>query len=163
MSTPSNFQVTVIQRPALLVAGLTLRTNMEQAEKDCPEIWQTFLGRMHELTGQAPDQYRGESYGVSSMVDLPEGIFDYWATVPMDSQKPLPQGMKSITLPESLYAVCPASSLAMLPQIYTYLYMQWAPAQTNYRVDPQAPCFERYDARYFENGGFEIYVPVVAV
>lgn len=157
----STFSVSVSQRPQLRLFGLSVRTSMTDAFKDCPHLWEkVFAPRMHEVSGKKPGEY-GPCYGVSVMLDAQR--FDYWAAMPPREGVALPQGMRQIELPAGLYASCLAPSLAQLGEAYTYLYESWAKNAADYAPNMQAPCFEYYDERFLESGAFEIAMPVLKV
>lgn len=159
---PSPFQVTLSERPELSLFGLCVRTDMAGAMKDCSRLWEKdFIAKMPELSGKALDQFQGESYGLSFMVDPQNGIFDYWAAMPLTMGLPRPKNLLPVTLPGGLYAGCRVKSLARLGDAYTYLYTGWSAAQSDYALNMQAPSFELYNHEYVQDGSLQVHVPVL--
>lgn len=154
--------ITVVNRPSVRLYGLSIRTDMSNAQRDCTQLWEKdFVPRMQEVSGLPCTEFQGESYGLSFVVDLQKGIFDYWAAMAPGAGITLPEGMAEVTAPEGLYAFCKIPSLQELGQAYAFIYEKWLPQQKDYNMDMQAPCFELYGKEYLENGGLEVYVPVV--
>lgn len=175
-----SFPTSVINRPAVRVIGLAVRTNMRDAPRDCKNLWhEQFAPRWHEVSSLRT----GESYGVCWLVpdqdrsapphecrgegpgeEQSEGQcrFDYWTALPVDENAPVPDGMRECYLPEGVYAECRVASLADLPAAYAYWYEKWLPAHTEYRCNMQAPCFELYPPEYQTSGRFSICFPLVA-
>ncbi|MDR2550264.1 MAG: GyrI-like domain-containing protein [Desulfobulbus sp.] len=150
--------VDIVALPEVVAIGLKIDTHFEQAAKDCPALWQAFMPRMHEVNGKRPEDFHGESYGIST--DMQEhGAFTYWAAVPGDPDN-IPAGMQAVRLPQGVYARCYVASLEKIGEIYTFLYQRWDAARAGYAVNYAAPCFERYDETYLTDGSFAIYVPV---
>ncbi|WP_310601184.1 GyrI-like domain-containing protein [Desulfobulbus sp.] len=152
------FAVDIVALPEVVAVGLKIDTHFAQAAQGCPALWQAFMPRMHEVSGKAPEEVHGESYGIST--DMQEhGAFTYWAALPGDPNN-LPAGMQAVRLPKGVYARCRVDSLAKIGEIYTFLYQGWDAARAGYAVNYAAPCFERYDEAYITDGSFALYVPV---
>ncbi len=152
------FSVTVIQRPAVRIAGLKVRTNILRAKDDCPRLWHDEFGpRMAELASGP-----SESYGVSWMVDGTAGIFDYGAAMPLTEGAAIPRGMLAAELPEGLYAQCEVPSLAELAAAYQFIYMRWLPGRKEYAPAYDKPAYELYPADYMQHGRFFLCAPVLA-
>jgi len=158
MST--QYQVTISEWQTKTLYGISVRTNMAKASTDCPGLWQRFVPRMPEISGKPIQEFQGDSYGLSVMVDWQQESFDYWAAMEPASGLALPSGMATITIPEGLYAGCRVPSLAELGSAYTFLYMEWPTKRPEYTLNMQAPCFERYGRAYMQDGSFELFVPV---
>lgn len=149
--------ITVVTRPTLLLAGLCVRTDMKNAQRDCSKLWHdTFVPRMGEFGSLTI----AESYGVSWVVDMDTGTFDYWAAVPVPASFTLPEGMSRTTLPEGLYAELAVPSLAELTAAYTRIYGDWLPKQTGYAISVAAPSFEVYPADHCMTGTLTLYFPI---
>ena len=152
----------IIELPAFELAGMRVRTSMGKAFEECPKLWEKFGPRMHEFGIRPGEEFQGESFGASTMVDMDNDIFDYWAMLPYPASKELPEGMERLSVASSLYAACTVSSLAELGPAYEYIYRQWLPNQGEY-VFRCAPCFEHYDERFLENGcngALDVLVPI---
>ncbi len=157
----TTFSVSVSQRPQLRLFGLSVRTNMADAFKDCSHLWEEVFGpRMHEVGGEKPGECT-PSYGISIMLDARH--LEYWAAVPAGEGVLLPEGMGEVELPAGWYAGCLVPSMAQLGEAYTYLYETWPKTASGYAPNMQAPGFEYYDERYLESGAFEVYMPVLKV
>lgn len=160
MST--SFTVKVDSRPALKLFGLSVRTDMKNALNDCTSLWEKKFGpRMAEVSGRPMTEFQGESYGLSIVVDMAKGIFDYWAAMAPGAGIALPEGMSEVELPEGLYAFCTAPSLQELGAVFNFMYEKWLPEQKDYAMNPAAPCFELYGRPYLESGALEVFIPVV--
>ena len=158
----TDFQVSIKERSAHTLYGASVRTNMAKASTDCPHIWESvFVPRMPEISQKPLKEFQGESYGISIVVDMQSGIFDYWAAMEPAPGTPLPQGLSEIEIPAGLYASCRVDSLEQLGDAYNYLYTEWVPKQPNLLLNMQAPCFELYGQEYMQNGALEVYVPVL--
>jgi predicted transcriptional regulator YdeE len=154
--------LSIIEFPALELAGLKVRTTMLEIQRDCPALWECFGPRMFELSGKdACPGFQGESYGASVPVDMDNGTFDYWAAMPVKPGEALPAGMERLGVAPGLYAACALPSLAELGAAYNYIYLEWLPGQSEYTLNMASPCFERYDQRYLESGVFDVLVPLL--
>ena len=158
------FAVTVSQRPEVQLYGISVKTDISRAARDCALLWERdFLPRMHEISGRAGEAYQGASYGVCVMADPHDVAFDYWAAMPpADEALPCPPGMGRLTLPGGFYASCTVHGLDRLGEGYNYLYTVWARARGGHAPDMSAPCFELYDNRYPDYGAVEIFMPVLS-
>lgn len=154
------FDISVSETPACTLAGLCVRTTMQDASRDCPKLWQQdFMPRLPEITWMPANEFQGATFGISVMLDE-EGAFEYWAAAPLAEGAKVPEGMRAVTLPGGLYAHCRVPSLELLGQAYMALYRDWTSQQTEYEALMQAPCFERYDGDYLKTGAFDVYMPV---
>ena len=150
--------VTIVERPAVRIAGLAVRTDMVKAGQDCPALWHEQFGpRMGELCPSGGC----ESYGASWLVDMAAGTFDYCAALPLKEGLTLPEGMQAWDLPAGLYAACPVPSLAELAAAYGFVYSQWLSGQKAYALAGQAPCYELYPADFMGTGRLTLYVPLL--
>ena len=148
-----NFEITVKDLPARRLAGMVIRTNMQQASVDCPAIWQAFGPRMAEFSG------RGEAYGVSVMLSA-DGTFDYWAAVEIQADAAVPEGLTAVDLPGGLYAIAEAPNLEQISAVYGFMYMEWPRQQSEYAVNMAAPCVEVYRGEWQPSDAIEVWVPV---
>ncbi len=151
------FTATIVERPAIRAAGIKVSTAMEKASVDCVKIWEDFMPFM---AGFPADPARaGESYGVCVMTS--ETAFDYWAVMPLAPGAGVPAGLAEIALPGGFYGECPVKSLEELTHAYTYMYMTWGPALTDYAMDFQRAGYELYGADFQKNGSLTVYCPLV--
>ena len=152
-------QLSFVELPAYDLAGLRVRTDMGKAYQDCPALWMRFMPRLQELAAQLGGVLPLDSFGASTLVDMDNDIFDYWAVMPYPTDAPLPEGMERLSLVPALYAACSIPSLAQLNEVYSLIYSKWLPSQSEY-VFNCAPCLEHYDERYSQSGALDVLVPV---
>ena len=150
------YNVTVVENPKKHLAGLKVRTSMQNGMTDCPALWEVFGPRMGELLPPGTDCTG--FYGVSVMLDAE--AFDYWAALEVAADAAIPEGMACIDIPAQPYAVCTVPSIDKLGEAYMYIYGDWPKSQTQYMCDEQAPSFELYSATWQPTDPFEIYIPI---
>ena len=151
-----NLEIIVKELPVKRLAGVSVRTNMKNAQVDCPAIWQNFGPQLGLMTSRLGGH---ESYGVSVMVSE-DGTFDYWAAVEVVNEAELPENVKTFELPGGLYACASVPNLQQLSQAFTYLYMEWPSQQAEYAVKMPAPCVEIYGENWQPNDPIGVWVPV---
>ena len=155
-TTKKEFTIKVGQIPAVRVLGIKVRTTMHDAPADCAKLWhETFMPRMQEVPGG-----NGTAYGISEVIDIEAGIFDYWAAMATTHNANTPAGMETLDLPAGLYAQCRVESLADIKAAYDFLCYEWLPAQKEYAPDYTARCYEFYPVDYPNSGVFYIFVRV---
>ncbi|MDR0882035.1 MAG: GyrI-like domain-containing protein [Candidatus Adiutrix sp.] len=151
--SPDDYRIDVVQREAVQVVGLRVRTNVADSSLTCPRLWsETFGPRMEEVS-----TFAGDSYGVSVMAD--ETSFDYWAALLYFPDQPIPRGMETLTIPGGLYAGCHLDGLPGLAMAYQYIYHIWGPG-SDYEFILEAPCYELYPADHMQTGCLSLYMPV---
>lgn len=145
----------VIERPALTVVGLQIRTRPMSPE--IPALWPAFVDRIPEIGLPAEPNV---SYGVMSH---PAGTRDdllYMAAVSVPANAPLPAGMTRLAIPAGPYAVF-AYPLGRLTQGFCEIFQRLLPA--SHRVQAPGPYFERYDEAFDPGNAHslvEIYLPI---
>jgi predicted transcriptional regulator YdeE len=145
------YDVTIVELPAKRLVGLSARMNMSECGEKCPLVWEKFGPRMSEVKGVVEES----SYGVS--VNMEEnGDLDYWATMAVSPEAPVPAGMSALSLRGGKYALC-NSTLDSIGGVYTYIYGEWA--QTH-PVDFTSACFELYAKNWQEGDPVGVYVPL---
>lgn len=149
--------VKVVEKPAVRVIGQSVRTNFQKASADCGRLFGAFSGRMGEIVSSG----KGESYGVSWMVEGSETEFDYWAALPVAEGAVVPSGMKACVVPAGLYAECPFGSFGEISRAYQKIFMEWLPRQSAYALREDAPSFEYYPADAKKSGLGIVYMPLV--
>lgn len=159
-----NKAYTVVEFPEKRIAGLHVQTDMQNAAKDCPALWQAFGPRIcTELANCASISKEGHTYGVSIMTD-PER-FTYWAAIEIGtddaSGKALPKDIQTMTIPAGLYVKCQVENLSQLGEAFTALYMQWPQTQNEYALNMQGLCFELYPMNWQLTDPLEIYASVI--
>lgn len=154
-----SYTFSVVELPAKQVAGITVQTDMQHAEQDCPVIWQTFGPRIcAELSGHIAVSDNADTFGICQMID--ESRFIYWAAIEVNSTENLPADMKTMTVPAGFYVTCTAPNLEKLGEAFTALYMQWPQTQNDYAIDMQGVCFELYKGQWQMNDPIQVYAAV---
>lgn len=150
----------VVHLPKIDLVGIHIQTDMKNAEKDCPALWQEFAPRIcGELSNCASLSSNGISYGISKMVD--EFRFMYWATIGVDAVDSLPEGMESTAISEGFYVKCAVPSLEKLGEVINAMYSEWPQTQDEYALDMQGICFELYPENWQFSDALEVYASVV--
>ena len=144
----------VIERPAITVIGLNIRTKPMSPE--IPALWPKFVARIDEIENTAEPRV---SYGVMRM---PAGMqaLDYMAAVSVRPGGRVPAGMESITIPAGMYTAC-RYPLSGLPAGFGELFNRLLPESDYEQIS--GPHFERYDESFDpRNPGslVEICIPV---
>ena len=152
-----SFEVTVVEFPAKQLVGMKVSTTMQNAQADCPAIWQIFGLRMTEIP--AKGGHGADSYGLSIMTS--ENAFDYWAAMELNPKAAIPDGMGTIDIPGGLFAKCTVANLSRLGEAFTFVYGTWISGQSEYALNMAAPCFEVYSQNWQMGDTIDIYVPVV--
>lgn len=151
-----NLDITIKELPAKSLVGLSVRTNMQSAATDCPAIWRNFGPQIELLASRLGMR---ESYGASVML-AEDGTFDYWAAVEVPPETVAPEGMKTLALPAGFYACASVANLEQLTPAYSAIYMEWAPRQTEYALNMEAPCVEVYRENWQPSDPIDVWVPL---
>ncbi len=155
-----DYQFSVVELPAIQLVGMSIQTNMEKATTDCPALWQSFAPRITgELASCANLSEYGDTYGVSRMTD--EHNFIYWAGIGVDSVDSLPEGMATMTIPQSWYVNCTARGIEQLGEALMAIYCQWQNTQDEYVLDMQGISLERYPQNWQCTDALEVYASVL--
>ncbi len=153
------FKYTIEEYQETRSVGLTVKTDMQLAEKDCLAIWQSFGPRIAtEIIPHAVVPSNVHSFGICRMID--EERFYYSATLEITSMQTLPKDMHEILIPKGLYVKCDVPSLAHIKEAYEAIYTEWPKSQTGYEFDMQGLWFERYPPGAEMDTPFEIYAAV---
>lgn len=152
MKTQNEFRV--VEKPAVRIVGLHVRTNLANASANCGKLFGQFGPRMHEIT----DNGGGVSYGVSWMVG--EREFDYWAALPVGADANVPEGMDSAEIPAGLYVEVPFASLEEIGRAYQRVFAEWLPSQREFVLRDDAPSFELYPADWEKTKRGSVFMPV---
>lgn len=153
--------VLITQRPALKCIGMQIETST--AETAVPQLWETFIARMHEIDEIAvPNCSLGICLRDSIREDDDETRFTFLAARVVKNFDILPPDMVSYEIPETLVAVFThKGSLETLSETYDYIYEQWLPESGYQLADGDE--LEWYDARYdydSEDSEMDIHIPV---
>lgn len=153
--------VLITQRPALKCIGMQIETST--AETAVPQLWETFIARMHEIDEIAvPNCSLGICLRDSIREDGDETRFTFLAARVVKNFDILPPDMVSYEIPKTLVAVFThKGSLETLSETYDYIYEQWLPESGYQLADGDE--LEWYDARYdydSEDSEMDIHIPV---
>ncbi|MCC8164763.1 MAG: GyrI-like domain-containing protein [Planctomycetes bacterium] len=153
----AQFTVTIVEKPTIKAAGMKVRTSMAKSHEDCPKLWSDAFGpRM--MSFPADPAYPEQSFGISVMVD--EDVFDYWAVMPLAPGAAVPEGMEARDVPGGLYACISGVTLAVLGEVYSYIYMKWPGEQSEYTLDYSRPGLEAYHHDFCQTQLLDILCPV---
>ena len=155
---PSNISLRIVPRPAVKLAGIRIKTDMQAASEDLVKIWSEALPRIHEIICR---QSKGTTYGVSWVVDAETCSFEYCVAVKPGRNSVLPEEFEETIIPAGLYAECTLPSREALHRLYDYLYYEWLPAQEKSIGVGDTPCYEVYPDSYLQGGHMKLYIPIV--
>jgi len=141
--------------PAMTVAGLSARYNMENIE-GISEQWERFMPHI----GNVPGQVGNDCYGVCRGYD--ENSFEYIASVEVSGTEDLPDEFISVAIPEKTYAVFShRDHISEIGKTHYTIWNKWMPESG--RELAHTPSFEKYDERFDPETGtgvVEIWVPL---
>lgn len=143
-----------------------IKTRMSFANDQTVKLWQTFGPRINDIPNRkSPDLFSVEIYNDKNFFvnfDL-QKEYEKWAAVEVEDFKELPDDMKSLTIPQGLYAVFQYNgkpSEAM--PVFQYIYGEWLP-NSEYEMDNR-PYFalmgEKYKGEH-EDSEEEFWVPII--
>jgi AraC family transcriptional regulator len=147
--------IQVIERPALAVIGMYLKTRPMAPE--IPELWTKFVARMSEIEGQIELRV---SYGVMWHEAESMDVLHYMAAVAVASPARVPPGMDSLIIPAGAYAAFryPFGELA---RGFGEIFNRLLPSSGYVQIP--GPYFERYDESFDPadaNSAVGIFLPV---
>lgn len=158
------FKAKIVTTKKIQLAGISIETSI--MEKRTRDIWKQFRTLQKDIPNQITDKsYSVEVYpaGVDMKFLNEKTRFEKWAAVAVSSTEDLPDGVKSLTINESLYAnFLHRGTLDTFPETMHEFYSIWLP-ESEYEIDDR-PHFEVMDERYKgpadPSSIEEIYVPV---
>ena len=126
-------------------------------------MWQNFMPRRHEIKNRlGEDLYSVQVYPKNFDFGL-HTSFTKWATVPVNEDTPIPEGMETLQIPEGLYAVFVYKGIpAEAEPFFRYIFTEWLPA-SKYRLDNR-PHFEILGNKYIHNDPNSeetVWIPIV--
>lgn len=144
--------------------GMNIKTNL--LENKTHELWSNFMPRkkkINSIKGDALFSMQEYPSGLAMTDFTPQTIFTKWAAVEVSSLDNLPEGMNSLIIPESKYAIFshkgPASTFHLTAQ---YIYSQWLPS-SGYSI-PDLPHFEVMGDKYLGHDNpateEEVWIPI---
>lgn len=146
-----------VHGPAMTIVGLNASYDKE-TRNNIPSQWQQFA----PLIGKVPGQVDGmTAYGVCWKFQ-DNCKFDYLAGVEVSNPESLLDGMTTVHVPASEYAVFTyPGHVSQLPQAIDTIWSKWLP-ESGLKAG-STPAFEKYSEEYNPEtgtGGMEIWVPL---
>ncbi|HEY71116.1 MAG TPA: AraC family transcriptional regulator [Anaerolineae bacterium] len=135
------------------VVGMKYRGKNQKNE--VPKLWEAFIPRMNEVPNRTESKI---SFGVMDNYDEETGEFDYIAGVAVDSDKSIPDGMVSHTVPEQTYAVF-RCTLPTLHPTFQHIYQEWLPESGHERS--KGPELEIYNEEFHVDETLYLYIPLM--
>ncbi|WP_295648023.1 GyrI-like domain-containing protein [uncultured Mucilaginibacter sp.] len=128
------------------------------------ELWRGFMSRRGEIKNSiGQDLYSLEVYAPHFFDSFdPTREFDKWAAVEVADLSNVPDGLQTMVIRESLYAVFLHKGLATDASTYQYIFMEWLP-KSGYAVDDR-PHFAVMGQKYKGDSADseeEIWIPIV--
>jgi len=154
----------IITTPQVHLIGMSL--TMSVANNRVAELWRSFGPRKKEIEDTlSQDSYSLEIYSSGFFQSFdPNKEFEKWAAVKVSPGTPLPEGMRTLTIPESQYAVFEyKGSSSMAASFYQQIYTVWLPASA-YALDDR-PHFAVMGEKYKNNdpeSEEEVWIPISA-
>lgn len=145
--------IKTIDRPALTVVGMTIRT--QPMSPEIPALWPRFVARIDEIPDPAEPRV---SYGV--MRSEPDALL-YMAAVSVTAAGGVPEGMESLVIPADTYATF-RYPLSRLGEGFGEIFNRLLPS-SGFAAMGGAPLFERYDEAFDPSNPaspVEICIPV---
>lgn len=146
----------ITTKSSFKVIGLQLVGNT--SNKEFPKLWERLTSRAEEIKPQAKQPI--VAYGICSNFDMATNIFDYTASLEVEDNSPIPEGMVELEIPTQDYAVFP-STLPTLMETIQKIYNDWLP-NSEYKRAP-GPEFELYEADFDPNtdqSTLYLYIPI---
>lgn len=128
------------------------------------ELWSSFMPKRHTIDSIGTALYSVEVYPPGFFNQFnPEAVFEKWAAVEVAAFDTVPDNLKTLVIPQGLYAVFlhkgPASNGA---STYNYIFREWIP-QSGYGVDDR-PHFAVMGDKYEHDSADseeEIWIPIL--
>lgn len=140
------------------------RLLMSLSENKTAELWKSFMPRRKEIQNSVgTDLYSMQLYDHLYFKDFnPDKEFEKWAVIEVKDFDTIPDGMKTITVIDGLYAVFTHKGGAGKgPEIFSYIFGTWLPG-SEYELDDR-PHFEILGEKYKNDdpdSEEEIWIPV---
>ena len=158
------YTYSVVTLPEVLAAGISIQTDMQKAQTDCPALWQQFGPLMAQEMADHPYVLDGQSYGISIMQN--EQAFTYWAALgvkPDTTEDMLPTGVRLVRMAAGDYVQCTVPNLEQIGSAYEELYSEWPATQHTHQLDMSKPGFEAYQKNCDGSIPFALYAPLLKV
>ena len=127
-------------------------------------LWRQFAPRIKEILNRvSEDKISMQVYPPNFNNQFhPNKEFEKWATVEVHDFKNIPDGMKSFTLQEGLYAVFTYKGSSADSKVFEYIFSEWMPT-SKFKIDDR-PHFEVLGKKYRNNdkdSEEEIWIPII--
>lgn len=146
------------KKPEMKFVGIGIDTSMQNATKDCPEVWQKFLKRYREIKNYVGGM---KNYGVSINLNKKDCTFRYVASAEISDFEDIPEGMEKVEVSAQTYFVfIHRGRLDKIGQTY-HRIMEEMPK--NQKEQKEGFWIEFYDHRWKgdkDESEFEIWIPV---
>lgn len=150
--------------PERYFVGMSIEMSLE--ENKTHQLWSNFMPKKKEISALVSNDLFSMQLYPSGLVMkdfTPHTIFTKWAAVEVSSIDNPPEGMSSLIIPESNYAIFshkgPASTFHLTAQ---YIYSQWLPS-SEYSI-PDLPHFEVMGDKYLGHDNpaseEEVWIPI---
>jgi AraC family transcriptional regulator len=143
----------------MIFVGVGVDTSVQNAPKDCPEVWNKFMQRYKEI-----ENYKGgmKNYGISLTKSNQNCTFRYVACAEVSEISNIPEGMEKVETTESNHLIFEhKGKLDKIGETYGKI-MEFLP--TTDKKQNEDFWIEFYDYRWKgdkEESIFEIWVPVI--
>jgi len=139
-------------------------TTMSLIDNKTGFLWRQFAPRIKEILNRvSEDKISMQVYPPSFHNQFhPKKEFEKWATVEVHDFKNIPDGMKSFTLQEGLYAVFTYKGSSADSKVFEYIFSEWMPT-SKFKIDDR-PHFEVLGKKYRNNNKDseeEIWIPIM--
>ncbi|MDR2114878.1 MAG: GyrI-like domain-containing protein [Planctomycetaceae bacterium] len=155
MTLTTDFEITVVDYPAKLLAGFRTQTTIPAASYDCLPLWRKFYSETKKL----PDWKHKKAYGI--FIKTNQYIsFDFWTASEITPDISVPAGMEVLELPAGKFVRCLIPMASDILMAYHTVYSTWIQSQNDYDIDMESACFELYPPKWTLNDAFDLFVPL---
>jgi len=154
----------IIKMTEKKLIGIRMRTSL--SENKTGILWHNFMKKRKEVLNRVDqDLYSVQIFdeGLTMESFTPDTLFEKWAAVEVSRFENIPDGMRSLKIPDGLYAVFEhKGETGIFHGTLQYIFSRWIPDST-YQVDHR-PHFEIMGANYLgpENPESveEVWIPI---
>jgi AraC family transcriptional regulator len=152
----------IVQLKEKKLVGYNLR--MSLTNNKTGQLWGQFGPKIRTIKNRmTEDKISMQIYDASYYQNFnPENEFEKWAAVEVEDFDDIPDGLKSFTLEEGLYAVFDYKGSSSDSSIFQYIFWKWFP-NSAYNVADR-PHFEVLGEKYKNNAPSseeEIWIPII--
>lgn len=152
-------KIQMISEKKLVGVSLT----MSHVANRTGDLWRSFMPRRKEIKNAINSELISlQIYGADYFQKFhPESEFTKWACVWVSQFDDIPQGMSTLVVPPSLYAIFHHKGSSTDMSTFQYIFSQWLPT-SEFELDNR-PHFEVLGEKYKNNDPSseeDIYIPV---